>query len=193
MTTNLSECFNGVLKSARNLPITAIVEFIYFKLVHYFNDRHIKTQAQLTSGQEFSTHAMEIFEKWSDKAIFHHVIEFNRDEGTFQIQTQPSLTSMNKGNHRHVVKLTNRTCSCGKWQTYKIPCSHVIAAYASQHINVNQYIDPFYSLTEMLAYNQPHFQPMKYAPYWEEDPNLPMLQADPRLVRQRGCPKLIRL
>ena len=34
MTTNLFECFNGVLKSARNLPITAIVEFIYFKLVH---------------------------------------------------------------------------------------------------------------------------------------------------------------
>ena len=34
MTTNLSECFNGVLKGARNLPITAMVEFIYFKLVH---------------------------------------------------------------------------------------------------------------------------------------------------------------
>jgi hypothetical protein len=65
MTTNLSECFNGVLKGARNLPITAMVKFIYFKLVHYFNDHRIKTQAQLTSGQEFSTHAMEIFEKWS--------------------------------------------------------------------------------------------------------------------------------
>ena len=27
MTTNLSECFNGVLKGARGLPITALVEF----------------------------------------------------------------------------------------------------------------------------------------------------------------------
>jgi hypothetical protein len=34
MATNLFECFNGVLKDARNLPITAMVEFIYFKLVH---------------------------------------------------------------------------------------------------------------------------------------------------------------
>ena len=99
--------------------------------MHYFNDRRVKTQAQLTSGQEFSTHAMEIFEKWSEKVSLYRVIEFNRDEGTFQIQTQPSLTSMNKGNHRHVVKLANRTCSCGKWQAYHIPCSHVIAACAS--------------------------------------------------------------
>uniref|UniRef100_A0A2N9GCN4 MULE transposase domain-containing protein n=1 Tax=Fagus sylvatica TaxID=28930 RepID=A0A2N9GCN4_FAGSY len=109
MTTNLSECFNGVLKGARNLPITAMVEFIYFKLVHYFNDRRVKTQAQLTSGQAFSTHAMEIFQKWSEKASLHHVIEFNREEGTFQIQTQPSITNMNKGNHRHVVKLEFKT------------------------------------------------------------------------------------
>ena len=54
MTTNLSECFNGVLKGACNLPITTMVEFVYFKFVHYFNNRRIKTQAQLTSGQEFS-------------------------------------------------------------------------------------------------------------------------------------------
>uniref|UniRef100_A0A2N9J057 SWIM-type domain-containing protein n=1 Tax=Fagus sylvatica TaxID=28930 RepID=A0A2N9J057_FAGSY len=182
-----------MLKSARNLPITAMVEFIYFKLVHYFNDRRVKTQAQLSSGQAFSTHAMEIFQKWSEKASLHHVIEFNREEGTFQIQTQPSLTSMNKGNHRHVVKLGDRTCSCGKWQAYHIPCSHVIAACASQHINVYQYIDPFYSLTEMLASYQPHFEPMKDAPYWEEDPNFPMLRPDPRLLRQRGRPKSTRI
>jgi hypothetical protein len=193
MTTNLFECFNGVLKGARNLPITAMVEFIYFKLVHYFNDRRVKTQAQLSSGQAFSTHAMEIFQKWSEKASLHHVIEFNREEGTFQIQTQPSLTSMNKGNHRHVVKLGDRTCSCGKWQAYHIPCSHVIAACASQHINVYQFIDPFYSLTEMLASYQPHFELMKDAPYWEEDPNFPMLRPDPRLLRQRGRPKSTRI
>ena len=34
---------------------------------------------------------------------------------------------------------------------------------------------------------------MKDVPYWEEDPNLLMLQADPRLVRQRGCPKSTRI
>ena len=40
MTTNIFECFNGVLKGARGLPITAMVEFTWSKLVVYFYDRH---------------------------------------------------------------------------------------------------------------------------------------------------------
>ena len=39
MTTNISECFNGVLKGARGLPIAAMVEFTWCKLVTYFHDR----------------------------------------------------------------------------------------------------------------------------------------------------------
>ncbi|XP_023922230.1 uncharacterized protein LOC112033680 [Quercus suber] len=40
MTTNISECFNGVLKGARGLPIAAMVEFIWCKLVAYFHDQN---------------------------------------------------------------------------------------------------------------------------------------------------------
>ncbi|XP_075674775.1 uncharacterized protein LOC142643959 [Castanea sativa] len=36
MTTNISECFNGILKGARGLPIAAMVEFTWCKLVVYF-------------------------------------------------------------------------------------------------------------------------------------------------------------
>ena len=39
ITTNLSEFFNDVLKGARSLPITTMVQFIFYKLVHYFEDR----------------------------------------------------------------------------------------------------------------------------------------------------------
>ena len=40
MTTNISECFNRVLKGAYGLPIAAMVEFTWCKLVAYFHDRH---------------------------------------------------------------------------------------------------------------------------------------------------------
>ena len=43
MTTNLSECFNGVLKGARSLPITALVKFTFYKVNLYFDDRRNKT------------------------------------------------------------------------------------------------------------------------------------------------------
>ena len=39
MTTNQSECFNGVLKGARSLPITAMVRFTFFKVNSYFDAR----------------------------------------------------------------------------------------------------------------------------------------------------------
>ena len=49
MTTNVSECFNGVLKGARSLPITAMVKYIWFKLNAYFDDCRNKSIAQLNS------------------------------------------------------------------------------------------------------------------------------------------------
>ncbi|XP_030934495.1 uncharacterized protein LOC115959952 [Quercus lobata] len=51
MTTNISECFNGVLKGARGLPIAAMVEFTWSKLVAYFYDRHEKILSNLSQGK----------------------------------------------------------------------------------------------------------------------------------------------
>ena len=51
MTTNISECFNGVLKGARGLPIAAMVEFTWSKFVAYFYDRHQKITSNLSQGK----------------------------------------------------------------------------------------------------------------------------------------------
>ena len=42
ITTNISECFNGVVKGAQGLPIAAMVKFTWSKLVEYFHNRHKK-------------------------------------------------------------------------------------------------------------------------------------------------------
>ena len=36
MTTNMSEVFNGVLKGARNLPITTLVQLTFYRVNNYF-------------------------------------------------------------------------------------------------------------------------------------------------------------
>ena len=51
MTTNVSECFNGVLKGACGLPIVAMVEFTWSKLVVYFHDRHKEITHDLSKGK----------------------------------------------------------------------------------------------------------------------------------------------
>jgi hypothetical protein len=74
-TINMVKCFNGVLKGACNLPIIAMMEFIFFKLVKYFNERRNNTRANLEKGQVYSKHAIDIFEKYVEKSLLYIVIK----------------------------------------------------------------------------------------------------------------------
>ncbi|KAK4402449.1 hypothetical protein Sango_0985600 [Sesamum angolense] len=47
LTTNMSECINGVLKGARRLPVSALVEITLERTVHYFHVRAMKGQKML--------------------------------------------------------------------------------------------------------------------------------------------------
>ena len=73
MTTNLSECFNKVLKGARSLPITAMVRFTFFKVNSYFDARCNLTLDQLEVGQEWCKYAIDKFKKNQVKAKEHMV------------------------------------------------------------------------------------------------------------------------
>ena len=101
MTTNLSECFNGVLKGAHSLPITALVKFTFFKLVSYFNDRCAKIQDQLSSGEVYSKYAMAILLRCREKAKGHTVTRFDCNRGVFDIRTRPNLSSSYRGDHTY--------------------------------------------------------------------------------------------
>ena len=67
MTTNLSENFNGILKSVRNLPITALVELTYYRCVAYFADRYTKARAEVTTSERITANAKNRFNKWGKK------------------------------------------------------------------------------------------------------------------------------
>lgn len=192
MTTNLSECFNGVLKGARSLPITALVKFTFFKLVSYFDDRRAKIQDQLSSGEAYSKYAMDILLRCREKAKGHTVIRFDRIRGVFDLRTRPNLGSSHRGDHTYQINLQERTCTCGKWQMLKIPCSHVIACCTHQNITIRQYINSCYKLTEQLASYSESFEPMKDEPYWQPIEG-PTLRPDPTMLRQKGRPKSTRI
>ena len=122
MTTNLSECFNGVLKGAHSLPITAMVQYIFFKLVSYFDARRNQTQAQLDDGQVFSKYAIDIFEKNKEKATKHGPVNrYDRRSGIFDVQTLVNAFSANRGNHIQVVNLFEKNCTYGKMAIVQDP------------------------------------------------------------------------
>ena len=59
-TTNISEVFNGVLKGARNLPITACVEMIFYHVVYYFKSRRELAETGLATNWSFPPEIVKI-------------------------------------------------------------------------------------------------------------------------------------
>ncbi|KAK9986732.1 hypothetical protein SO802_031683 [Lithocarpus litseifolius] len=147
VTTNLSECFNGILKGARSLPITAMVRFTFFKVNSYFDARHNLTLDQLEASQEWCKYAMDKFEKNQAKAKDHIVTRMGAQVRLYQVDTPGNPLSNRGRQHTHRVDLRGMTCTCGKWEAYKILCSHVIAIYAKYKHDAQQFIDPCYSVT----------------------------------------------
>ena len=114
MITNLSESFNRILKSARNLPITTLVELIYYSCVAYFADRYTNACAEVTIGEHITAYAKNKFNKWEKKAPTHSVIVFSHEDGLFKVRTPINPNSTYRGNHRHEVNMRASTCSCQK-------------------------------------------------------------------------------
>ena len=54
MTTNMSEVFNNVLKGARSLPFTALVQLTFFCLNSYFVARREQSANRLASDKQFT-------------------------------------------------------------------------------------------------------------------------------------------
>ncbi|KAH7837300.1 hypothetical protein Vadar_012227 [Vaccinium darrowii] len=126
-TTNVSEGLNGVLKEARHLPITATVMTTFYKSVEYFFSKVEGARQRIDNNHALSNFAMAKFDHWMNKARRHRVMEFNRELGVSEVETPMHPTSPGKGNHKHTIELVDRKCTCGKFQQWKMPCSHVIA------------------------------------------------------------------
>ena len=112
MTTNISECFNGVLKGAYSLPITAMVKYTWFKLNAYFDDRRNKSIAQLNSRKKWCKYALDIFMRNKAKAEHHRVTRLSTRQQSYQVDTPHNPGTAGHGDHTYRVNLLQRTCTC---------------------------------------------------------------------------------
>ena len=80
MTTNVFECFNGVLKGAHSMPITAMVKYTWFKLNAYFDDRRNKSILELNSGKKWTKYALDFFMRNKTKVENHRVMRLSTQQ-----------------------------------------------------------------------------------------------------------------
>uniref|UniRef100_A0A2N9EMB2 SWIM-type domain-containing protein n=1 Tax=Fagus sylvatica TaxID=28930 RepID=A0A2N9EMB2_FAGSY len=94
-----------------------------------------------------SINGTHLYGRYEGKLLIAMAIEVNNEvyllafavveseNGIFAVQTPVNAFSANRGNHIQVVNLFEKNCTCGKWQLYKIPCSHSIIACNSMSVD----------------------------------------------------------
>ncbi|KAL0368777.1 UNVERIFIED_CONTAM: hypothetical protein Scaly_1096600 [Sesamum calycinum] len=88
LTTNMSECINGVLKGARRLPVSTLVEITLERTVHYFHVRAIKGQKMLQNNQLWTDFACKMFISWQQKAVEHTVTKYSHAQQSASVVTR---------------------------------------------------------------------------------------------------------
>ena len=83
MTTNMSEVFNSVLKGARNLPITALVQLTFFRLNGYFIVRREQGANRLASDEQYTPYVDAQIKTYVVKARSMEIVLYNHIQGDF--------------------------------------------------------------------------------------------------------------
>ncbi|KAL0338835.1 UNVERIFIED_CONTAM: hypothetical protein Sangu_1405600 [Sesamum angustifolium] len=88
LTTNMSECINGVLKGARRLPVSALVEITLERTVHYFHVRAMKGKKMLQNNQLWTDFACKMFISWQQNAVEHTVTKYSHAQQSASVVTR---------------------------------------------------------------------------------------------------------
>jgi len=74
-----------------------------------------------------------------------------------------------------VINLEEKICTCGKWEIFKYPCSHVLGACAKLSLNSLQYVDRCYLIVEYCATWASEFSPLPHEAYWPQSSSTVLL------------------
>ncbi|KAI5678619.1 hypothetical protein M9H77_09569 [Catharanthus roseus] len=74
------------------------------------------------------------------------------------------------GNNVYTLRLNNKFCSCGKWQTYTLPCSHVLAVCRENGSRTDAYVPEIYSRQTYIKTYKVNFHPVLSENFWRDVP-----------------------
>ncbi|KAK6791845.1 hypothetical protein RDI58_010926 [Solanum bulbocastanum] len=112
LTTNVFESYNGVLKKARGLPITAMVHMTIKALIDRFVERNTFANALLEQNMVWPLSVEKIFnESWRKDQAHTGLMNYSTTSAVFEIFT---FAHNDKGGNVHKVYADANKCSCGK-------------------------------------------------------------------------------
>ncbi|KAI5668646.1 hypothetical protein M9H77_18499 [Catharanthus roseus] len=180
MTTNISEALNSVLKKARVLPLKALVELIFNKLVKYFYQHREEAE---NCVHPFPTQTFDKFSRIEMKSREHKVTTYNLRERIYMVKSPIRVSRT--GNNVYTLRINNKSCSCGKWQTYTLPCSHILAVCRENGSRADTYVPEIYSRQTYRRTYQANFHPALSENFWR-DVLFNLTFYPPNMKKERG-------
>ncbi|KAL0385521.1 UNVERIFIED_CONTAM: hypothetical protein Sradi_2946400 [Sesamum radiatum] len=108
-------------------------------------------------NQQWADYAFRLFEARQAEAIHHIVQKFDYNQQSASVIT---LSTTGQGSRTYVVKLRQQMCSCGKWATHGIPCSHAIQASRHFGMNASNFIPQYFSTRAYKKTYLERFEPV---------------------------------
>ncbi|XP_042064014.1 uncharacterized protein LOC121807766 [Salvia splendens] len=162
-STNMAECYNNVLLAARELPIRAIVDITFWRTINWFVNR---TTLAKQCQTPLTPWAWELFQKNDQRGRRHHVRTTSIARGIYDVLTYHR--GPGRGHNIHVVDYREKICSCGKWQTWRMPCSHAVAVLRERSDDIFSHVDTRYHTSVWIHQYAAVFRPLRHQDYWYE-------------------------
>ncbi|RVW36159.1 hypothetical protein CK203_079632 [Vitis vinifera] len=160
MTTNMSEVFNSVLKGARSLPITALVQLTFFRLNSYFVVGREQGANRLASNEEYTPYVDAKIKANVVKAGSHEIVLYDHIRGQFHVKTNKGTKSSSTRGRTYRINLQEYACTCGKTLIYGFPCSHILAACHFRSVDFRPLVQHYYSTQSYYNSWAPLFHPI---------------------------------
>lgn len=132
MNNNIAESFNAWITGPRRLPIVAMIENIRVKTMDKFYERREKGRMM-----------QKILTPFYDEEVLKNFSKGRKY--TVSVSTQ-SKYECRFENRVYEVNLdrTSLTCSCGRLQTFRYPCSHACACISIASRSAHEFCDPYF-------------------------------------------------
>ncbi|KAF9589956.1 hypothetical protein IFM89_029572 [Coptis chinensis] len=133
MCSSLAECFNSWIDKERHLPITAMLDGIWMKMMKMASARRMECK----NWKSFLCPKIEA----------KLLVRTERDRSVTVTKSDDHVFEVDTEKHKHWVDLLRRDCTCNKWGIDGFPCRHAIASIHCKQESVYSYIEDAFRST----------------------------------------------
>jgi hypothetical protein len=159
VTNNIAETFNSWIREEKSLPVLGLMDKIRQMIMERFCTR--MQLASKLSGYKILPNVMKELHKKS-RGLCYSIHRSGPNVG--------EVGGVNKElvPWRFIVDLDKKECTCRGWQLTGLPCVHAMAFIATRRVDLEDFVDDYYSVKKFQAAYASPVPPMPSKDEWQK-------------------------